>query len=265
MPERNPEELELLALLKRNHPGDYDRVMDLYSAFAEAARESLEKAAAFGAQDGVDPAEVASDVIFKGFITIHVQMGGVLDDVMGDVQPATNFAFSEETGLTLFAWLKCLMGAAYPALSGDRSKLGMLWTHNRRESKRMAREIDLEDNYADEGAASENDTNDIEQMVREGLSELTGRQRFIVEARFGLPENLGFGDVALAARLKASGLPIGKIKSRAKRAKIEPNAEKLQMQQIAAILDLSDEQVRRDFRAAKEYLQHRFGGDLSAA
>ena len=141
----------------------------------------------------------------------------------------------------------------------------MLWTHNRRESKRMAREIDLEDEYPDEGTASEGGLDDIAQSVREGLSALTGRQRFIIEARFGLPEKLGFGDLALAARLKACGLPVGKIKSRAKRAKIDPNAEKLQMQQIAAILDLSDEQVRRDFRTAKEYLQSRFGGDLSAA
>lgn len=255
MAERTPEERELLEKLKRKHPGDFDRVMNLYGALSELARPKLIKATASQAQGGINPEDVVSEVIEKGFLTIYVAMGGILpEEEIGSVKPAKNFIFDEDSGLTFYGWLKRLLGAAYPALSGGDNKLGILWTHNRRQGKRAIRETELTDAHENSVAETDDGFEDMAEMLSPAIAGLNDRQRFIVEARYGLPLGLGFHDIALARRAKMCGLPPAKLKARAKRAQIDPEAAKLQVQEIAALLDLSVEQVGRDCRAAKKQL-----------
>ena len=258
---------KLLLMVKKSHPSDYDRVMNLYGALAEAARPELTKVAKAIAYDGVSVEDLVSETIFKGFLTIHTQVGGenfsdpnAQDGTVPDVEPAKKFRFDIERGLSLKSWLVLLMKGTGAFSSG------VARTHNRRMARTNEREAPLETYDLAEVEIDDDEKIENElQSMEVALELLPGRQKFILKTRFGLPVGAKWTGDALVQLAKDCGLANAqKLRTRAKRAAIDPGSTKLQMQQIEQLLDVSSKTVQRELNSALKELKDGYGSGIAA-
>lgn len=267
-PDDNPNFIDLndrlLGIIERNHPSEYDDAMNLFGLLAERTRPWLERIARKRAWDGVSAEDAAAEAIMKGFLIVHHQMGGSVSSDDSSVSPAETFLFERTYGLTLAQWLAALL------LGPGTRTSGIMRTHNRRAQRDNHRSVSsdndseivdhaisrqaLEDFYAAEHASSE---------LSASIDALPPRQAFIVKSQFGYVADYSPSGIEKLAA--ASGLAEAqKIGRRARRAKIERLADRLSTQQIALVLDLSVEQVRRDLKSAIKTLRLDLSGPCTA-
>ncbi len=191
---------------------------------------------------------VVDEAISKGWEILAAEASGRLDPHSFRLMP----------NMDLQSFIRFLVGRPYAGRRG-----GIVATHVRRVHVRMSREISLEKLLeADSGAVDRIDdmlltpsdwVSDTIDVLDDALAQLKPRERFIVEARFGIPITEEFNAASIQQKARRAGFSLreaGRMGARAKRTAVGENRSRLEIQELALLLDLSTRQVGRLFATA---------------
>lgn len=255
----NGVEDELFSLLERRDASDFDRVQILYT---ESSLKLWDRLLAYTRRitercgvHGIDCEEVVSDSIEKGFSVIIAQFNSHLNNKVP-------FQFLRENNLSLEMWLKVIIGKPF-----DGQRGGVVTNHARKALTRNKVFVEVDDIEVlpvfGESDCQLHDLNfdNVECDLYEYLSHLPAIQQFIIESFYGFHEELSFKGDDLKQRLLRSSFSkteISKVMNRAKRLKIPKDDAKVTQQELACLLDVSNErQIRRLMKEAENDLKIR--------
>jgi len=252
----------LLGFIEDRKPSTFDTALNLFAEIAEKNRDALTAIAQKHTWLDAGPEEIVSDTIYKAFLTIQLQLGASPECLPEDapVDPNRLFKFERQHGISMKAWLIQIMKG---------SNGGVLRNHNRRAETRSKNLTSVPDYESGELADTNHDAiEDTIDAIRVGdhidqleaaVEELPPRQRFIVTVRFGLGTDAPYSAPKLKSMVRDFKLPFAtKIISLINRFYFSESGKKLQVQEIAVILDIGPKQVRREILAAYESIEAAF-------